>query len=202
MSSGFPPRTSWRGAGALALLMLFGCANVPTEPVRGASQRGQQQEPLHGVQEEQPFVELNLAPPPYPADSNLLEFKLRGMTTNRFFVDGSSLTVAKDKVIRFVLVIRTLEGGLSVRFSGLRCDDREWKDYAYARDDRTWAPDKNASWRPIQSLKFNAYQKTLYQDYFCIGGVMSTHPAGDSEKLVRLLRHPPQQDTRVPQRTQ
>jgi hypothetical protein len=96
------------------------------------------------------------------------------------------------------LVIRTVEGGKNVRYSGLRCDEREWKDYAHARDDHTWAPDKDASWRPIQDLKLNAYQHTLYTDYFCVGGVMSTRPAGSSEKLVRLLRHPPQQDTRVP----
>ena len=202
MSSGLPPRAPWRGVGAVALLMLFGCSSVPTEPVRGASQRGQQNAPLHGVPEEESVAELNLAPPPYPVDSNLIEFKLRGTTTNRFFIDGSSLTVGKDKVIRFVLVIRTMEGGKNVRFSGLRCNDRDWKDYAYAREDQTWAPYKEASWRPIQDIKLNNYQHTLYEDFFCVGGVMSTRPAGDPAKLVKLLRNPPQQDTRIPQRTQ
>jgi hypothetical protein len=200
MSSGFPARTSWRGAGAAVLLLLVGCSHAPTEPVRSAPRRGQQEGPLHGAPEVAPFVELNPALPPYPADSNLIEFRLRGLTTNRFFIDGSSLTVAKDRVVRFALVIRTSEGVRNVSFSGIRCSDREWKDYAYGRDDGTWAPDKEASWRRIQDLNFNNYQRTLYLDYFCVGGVLSTEPAGDSAKLVRLLKNPPQQDARVPRK--
>jgi hypothetical protein len=200
MSSGCPARAPWRGAGAVALLLLVGCSHAPTEPVRGTSQRGQPQGPLHGAPEVEPFVELNLAPPPYPADSSLIEFKLRGLTTNRFFIDGSSLTVAKDKVVRFVLVVRTIDDVKNVRFAGLRCSDREWKDYAFGRDDGTWVPDKNATWRRIQDLNFNNYQVTLYRDYFCVGGVLSTEPAGDSAKLVKLLKNPPQQDPRVPRK--
>lgn len=200
MSIGCPARAPWRGAGAVVLLLLVGCSHAPTEPVRGASMRGQQEGPLHGAPEVEPFVELNLAPPPYPAESNLIEFKLRGLTTNRFFIDGSSLTVAKDRVVRFVLVIRTSDGVRNVSFSGLRCSEREWKDYAYARDDRTWVPDKGATWHRIQDLNFNAYQRTLYIDYFCVGGVLSTEPAGDSVKLVKLLKNPPQQDPRVPRK--
>jgi hypothetical protein len=200
MSSGSPARAPWRGAGAVVLLLLVGCSHAPTEPVRGTQQRGQQVGPLHGAPQVESFVELNLAPPPYPTDSNLIEFKLRGLTTNRFFIDGSSLTVEKDRVVRFVLVIRTIENVKNVSFSGLRCSDREWKDYAFARDDRTWVPDKDASWRRIQDLNFNAYQRTLYEDYFCVGGVLSTEPVGDAVKLVKLLKNPTQPDPRVPRR--
>jgi len=187
-----------RALGAFALLLLFGCSNVPTEPVRGTPMRGQSQGPVPGVPEEQPFVEENIAPPPFPAESKLVEFKLRGLTTNRFFVDGSSLTIGKDKVVRFILVIRTPEGVSNVTFSGLRCGDHDWKDYAYARVDHTWAIDKDATWRRIQQLSFNNYKGTLYEDFFCTHGVLSTDPAGDAKKLVQLLKMPPYDDPRVP----
>ena len=186
------------GLGTVALLVLFGCSHVPTEPVRGTPMRGQSQGPLPGVPEEQPFVEENIPPPPFPAESKLIEFKLRGVTSNRFFIDGSSLTLGKDKVVRFILVIRTPEGVSNVTFSGLRCSDHDWKDYAYARADHTWSVDKDATWRRIQQLSFNNYKGTLYEEFFCTHGVLSTDPAGDSKKLVQLLKNPPYDDPRVP----
>jgi len=187
-------------AGVATLLVLFGCG-TPTQPVRGTPMRGQSQGPLPGVPEEQPFVEENVAPPPFPAESKLIEFKLRGLTSNRFFIDGSSLAVGKDKVVRFILVIRTPEGVSNVSFAGLRCGEHDWKDYAYARADHTWSVDKDATWRRIQQLTFNNYKGTLYEDFFCTHGVLSTDPAGDAQKLVNLLKNPPVPDSRVPQRS-
>ena len=188
----------WRRALAGALALLFGCSHVSSEPTRGTPPRGKQEGPLPGAPEEHPWVEANVPPPPYPKDSDLVEFYLRGQTTNRFFIDTSSLTVGPDRVVRFALVIRVPEGGENATFSGLRCTDRDWKDYAYGRSDRTWAVDRAPEWRRIQNLRFNDYKGTLYQDYMCAGGVFSAGPAGDAAKLVRLLKHPPPRDDRNP----
>jgi len=180
------------------MLVLFGCSHVtPTEPARTA-QRGKQEGPLPGVPEEKPFVEANVPPPPYPKDSTLAEFYLRGQTTNRFFVDTSSLSVGADRIIRFALVVRTPENVETATFSGLRCATREWKDYAYGRGDRTWSIDATPEWRRIQDVVLNNYRWTLYADFMCVGGVTSVGPAGDSAKLVRLLKYPPARDDRNP----
>jgi hypothetical protein len=185
----------WWAVGALVLL--FGCS-APTEPARNIPPRGKQEGPLPGVPEEVPFVEQNVPPPPYPKDSNLTEFYLRGQTANRFFVDTSSLTVGTDRIVRFALVIRTPEGTETTTFSGLRCATREWKDYAVGTIGRTWAPDSAQPWRRIQNLSFNDYRGTLYNDFLCAGGVGSVNPAGDAKKLVRLLKYPPPRDDRNP----
>jgi hypothetical protein len=188
----------WAGAGVL--LLLFACSHVPTptEPARNPPPRGKQEGPLPGVPEEKPFVEENVPPPPYPKDSNLAEFHLRGQTSNHFFIDTSSLTVGPDSIVRFALVIRTPEGTETSTFSGLRCSEREWKDYAYGRSDRTWSLDPAPQWRRVQELKFNNYKETLYKDYLCAGGVASSRPAGDASKLVRLLKYPQTRDDRYP----
>jgi hypothetical protein len=186
----------WWAAGALVLL--FGCSHTPTEPARNIPPRGKQEGPLPGVPEEVPFVEQNVPPPPYPKDSNLTEFYLRGQTANRFFIDTSSLTVGTDRIVRFALVIRTPEGTETTTFSGLRCATREWKDYAFGSNNRTWAVDSAQPWRRIQDLAFNDYRGTLYNDYLCAGGVGSVNPAGDAKKLVRLLKYPPPRDDRNP----
>jgi len=181
-------------------MLIFGCSHLPTptEPARNTVPRGKQEGPLPGVPEEKPFVEADVPPPAYPKNSNLTEFYLRGTTSNRFFIDTSSLTVGPDRIVRFVLVIRTPEDAETTTFSGLHCSDREWKDYAYAKTDGTWSRDPEPTWKPIQQLALNNYRGTLYADYLCVGGVSSVTPAGDAKKLVRLLKYPPPRDDRNP----
>lgn len=184
---------------AAAVAALFvGASNAADRPGRG------DQTPIPAPDEdEKPAAEAQVPPPPYPRNSDLAEFKLRNPTSNRFLVDTSSITVGKDAIIRFVLVIRTSGDETSVRFSGVRCSDREWKDYAFADADKKWKVDPNAQWRPIQELRYNNYQDTLYGDFFCLGrGVWSSgKPVGDARKLAKLLRNPPKADSRVPQRS-
>jgi len=193
-----PSRTAWRSAIVAALVALFGCSHISSEPTRGIPPRGKQEGPLPGVPEEQPWVEAHVPPPPYPTKGDLVEFSPSGQTNHRYFIDTSSLTVAPDRVVRFALVVRTAQGVENATFSGLRCSAREWKDYAYGRDDHTWSVSDAPQWRRIQNINFNNYQATLYQDYLCAGGVSAVAPAGDAAKLVRLLKHPVPRDDRNP----
>ena len=100
-------RMVWRGAAAAALIALFACSHVSSEPTKGIPPRGKQEGPLPGVPEEQPWVEASVPPPPYPSDADLVEFSLKGQIDNRYFIDTSSLTMGPDRVVRFALVIRT-----------------------------------------------------------------------------------------------
>jgi CNP1-like family protein len=184
---------------ALVAALCVGSSVAADRPGRG------DQTPIQAEPEEQerPIAEQRVAPPPYPRDSDLAEFKLRNPTSNRFLVDTSSLTVGKDAIIRFVLVIRTAGDETNVRFSGVRCSDRTWKDYAFVGNDKKWKVDADAQWRDIQELRYNNYQETLYGDYFCLGrGVWTSgKPVGDARKLAKLLRNPPTPDRRVPNRS-
>src|SRR5262245_58388346 len=191
-------RLACRGAAIAALLTLLGCSHVSSEPTRGIPPRGKQEGPLPGVPEEQPWVEANVPPPPYPSDADLTEFFLSGQTDHRYFIDTSSLTVGADRVVRFALVIRTAQGTDNASFSALRCSERAWKDYAYGRGDHTWSVRETPQWQRIQNINFNNYQATLYLNYLCVGGVSSVAPAGDAAKLVRLLKHPVPRDDRNP----
>jgi CNP1-like family len=184
-------------AALLASCMGSRTAQPPARPGRG------DQGPVSGVPTpEEDIKELRVAPPAYPRDSDLAEIKLLNPTPNRFFVDTSSLTVGKDRIVRFVLVIRTPTNETNVRFSGMHCEEREWKDYAIVGADRSWKVDEAAQWRRIQELRYNNFQYTLYDEFFCSGGVLSSHPAGDAAKLVKLLRHPPKKDPRIPNRNE
>jgi hypothetical protein len=194
--------TAWNGRralqlGASVLLALAIAACRSSQPFE--KQPGRGQNPIKGAPEkEKPIVESEIQPPPYPKNADLLEFKLRGQTTNHFYIDGSSLTVIEGKIVRFVLVIRTSDDVSNVRYAGLQCADHQWKDYAFARADHTWAMVADPQWVAIPDLTFNDYQQTLYKDYFCAGGAVWSGTAGDARKLVRLLKYPPAPDPRVP----
>jgi hypothetical protein len=142
--------------------------------------------------------ELKVPPPAYPADADLIEFKPTGRTSNRFYIAGKSLTVGADKIIRFVLVVRSPSNVRNVSFAGVNCKTREWKDYAVARTDRTWVVNEQAQWRYIQELSINNYQYTLFDEFFCYGGVRSGGPIGTAELIVRNLKRPITPDARVP----
>jgi hypothetical protein len=182
----------------LALCVALGI--LLATPAAHAVRKREQENLPQNVPEKGEWRESDSAPPPYPLDSNLVEFKPRGQTTNRFLVDGSSLAVGADRVIRFVLVIETLDKARNVSFAGLRCESKEWKDYAFANPDRSWRVEQNARWRTIEDLTRNNHQYTLFRDYFCYGGVMSGGPAGDAATLVRNLKYPLVQDSRSPRR--
>jgi hypothetical protein len=187
------PDAFTRGAFLLGALTLSLCAWPAETPGRG--DKG----PVHGVPEaEEEVQELQIGPPRYPRDADLAEFTLRNPSPNHFYIDTTSISVEKDQIIRFVMVIRTPSKETNVRFSGLRCATREWKDYAFAADDKKWIDNPNANWKRIVELHYNNYQDTLFGDYFCLSGVLSTKPVGDAKKLAKLLRHPQQADPRIP----
>ena len=181
----------------LCAILAVGCAGRgerPQNPGRG------DQGPVHGGPEPEEEVQeqQQVTPPRYPRDSDLAEFYLRNPTPNRFFIDTSSISVGKDKIIRFVMVARTPENETNVRFSGLRCATREWKEYAVGMSDKTWNALDNPQWKRIVELRYNNYQETLFGDYFCLTGVLKSTPMGDAKYLANLLRYPKKQDNRIP----
>jgi len=178
-----------------ALLLGSGCGSKGTAPE--ARTRGDN--PIEGAPDEGTWKEEDLKLPPYPQDKNLLPFKLTGApTTNRFYVDGTSLSIGADKVIRFVLVVRTLGNATTVSYSGMRCVTGEWKDYASGRANGTWAVNEGAKWERMTHRDLNNYQETLALDYFCYSGLTRGGIMGDAKTLVSRLKYPPVRDSRIP----
>ncbi len=187
-----PHLSRMRATLGLAIAML---AALPA--AHAVRQRGAE---INNFPDEPEWRESAATPPPYPRDRDLVEFRLSGLTGNRFFVDTSSLTVGEDEVVRFVLVAQAAGNANNVSFSAIRCETQEWKDYAFGTREQTWRVVADAQWRPIQELTRNNYQYTLFKEYFCYGGVMSGGPAGDAKRLVYNLKHPLVPDNRVPRR--
>ncbi len=136
-----------------------------------------------------PWAELQVQMPAYPVDANLIPLDVGAATSHRFFIDSKSVSVDKDAVVRYTLVIKTAGGATNVSFEGIRCVSREQKYYATGRTDKTWVRARNPQWRRIARNQVNAHHITLYDEFMCRGKiVMET-----AEQIVEALRRGPPQ---------
>lgn len=136
-----------------------------------------------------PWVEEVIELPAFPQEANLREFYVSAATSNRFFIDSSTLSVGKDGVVRYALIVRTGGGATNTSFEGIRCDSLELKVYATGRPDGTWSPTRNSSWRRIENKQMNRHHAALARDLFCPGGVPIATPA-EGVNALRLGKHP------------
>jgi len=127
--------------------------------------------------------------PAYPKDTDLIEFYVGPAATNHFFIDGSSLSVGKDGIVRYVIVIKTAGGATNVAYEGIRCESREYRIYATGRADGTWAESRSAIWRLIENKDINRHHAALNRDFLCpIGNPIYT--AEEGRNALRRGKHP------------
>jgi len=142
-----------------------------------------------------PWKESMGAPPPWPGEGDLIEFKLddREAGPFRYFIDKTHLTTGPDKVVRYTIVVQSQSGTRNLSFEGIRCTPRgEYKVYAYGNQGR-FVPLEGASWQQVVGLATEPYRKELWQYHFCIPREFAPRPKPD---MLRSLqgRLPPRQN--------
>ena len=110
--------------------------------------------------------------PEYPENSDLLEVSGSAVYQNyQYLIDGKNLTVGRDGVVRYSIVIRSKSGVDNVMYDGIRCTANQIKHYAYGTTDmdgkKKFIPKSNAAWEPFRSSGVTAYGATLATSYFC-----------------------------------
>ena len=117
--------------------------------------------------------------PAFPNDRTLIEFPVSAARGFRFYIDGDSLSVGGDGIVRYVLVARSVSGNVeNVSYEGLRCRSAEHKRYAVGRSDGTWS-EASSPWRTLAP-----WHRELQRDYFC----PQTQPIRSADEGVRALR--------------
>ena len=135
--------------------------------------------------EEKPWQEMQAQLPPAPSAEKLLPFFVSAATDNRFFIDGTSISVGSDGIVRYTLLVKSPQGALNRTFEGMRCATHEHKTYAFGREDGTWSKARQAKWESIQYLERNRHHHVLYDDFFCPAGVMIEKPEQALDALRR-----------------
>lgn len=139
--------------------------------------------------ESKQWQEVEVALPAAPKEVNLQPFYVSAATSNRFFIDISTLSVGSDGVVRYVLLILSPEGGRNVTFEGMRCESRERRIYASGRQDGLWSKARKNEWVRIQDAYANRHHAALFLDYFCPFGNI-VRDAAEARKALMLGGHP------------
>ncbi len=110
--------------------------------------------------------------PGYPEEKDLLEVDGPPAYSNyQYLIDEKSLTLGKDNVIRYSLIIRSKSGADNAFYDGIRCNTTEIKNYAYGITDKdgrkTFAARENPQWRPFRDSGITAYGAVFAANYFC-----------------------------------
>jgi len=138
-------------------------------------------------EDKKPWQEVESRLPPYPRAEHLMPFEVSAATRNRHFLDGASLSVGEDGVVRYTVVVRTPGGAENVSFEGMRCDTGERKLYAFGRSDGKgggeWSRNRHARWEPIPVRQAASYQRELFYHYLC-----TVEGKGDLAAIRRNLR--------------
>lgn len=122
--------------------------------------------------------------PAAPIKENLLAFNPNASGTMKFAIDAKSLTVEKDEVVRYTLVITSTAGASNVSYEGIRCKTMEKKAYAFGQADGNWSVAKRDAWDAIADGRLNRQHITLAQDFFCDG----SRVAGKAQNIIERIR--------------
>ncbi len=142
---------------------------------------------IGGIPEEKEFSEDKLKLPAPPGEAGLIEFRPRGNSKNRFYVDGDSLSLGADRVIRYALVIKSPSGVANVSYEGMRCKTGEYKVYAFGTRDGQWVTSQAPKWQPTGGTSSN-FHYSLWVDYLCDSEAVGGRDAKD---LVARLKGDP-----------
>ncbi|HEY5798941.1 MAG TPA: CNP1-like family protein [Burkholderiaceae bacterium] len=166
------------GAALLASGVLAACSGMPKISFGTPSS----EEPSAAWQEQSATL------PAAPNDAQLVPFYVSPTATMRHALDAGTLAIGADGVIRYTLLALGPTGARNVSYEGLRCATGEFKQYAYGRNDGTWARPREERWQPLAQFDANNPQALLARDFFCQGRAAS----GSALDLLRKLRAAPQ----------
>jgi hypothetical protein len=127
--------------------------------------------------------------PPFPRGENLAEIFVSAASDFRFFVDRTSLSVSKDRIVRYVLVARSPSGVDNVTYEGINCREAEYRIYAVGRSDGSWAS-RPGEWRPITRQSVQRWHNALHGEYFCPNGIAIEDAAEGARALQRGGQQP------------
>lgn len=134
--------------------------------------------------DDRPWAEIETNLPSFPRQENLLPFNVSASTSNRFFIDGESISVGADGVVRYTLVVLSSAGARNVTYEGMRCAVAERRIYALGRADGTWSRARSNQWAGFQGIEMNRHHAALFHDYFCT----RMNPVRDAESARQTLR--------------
>ncbi|MCY0388915.1 CNP1-like family protein [Robbsia sp. Bb-Pol-6] len=105
--------------------------------------------------------------PALPSNGNLLPFDLSQRSGMKYMIDGKSVSVGADGVVRYTVVIDSPSGTRNIRYEGMHCASYRWRLYSGTNSEGTAWDNASTDWARIEDSALNGYHGTLYNNYFC-----------------------------------
>lgn len=144
-------------------------------------------DPFDDEFDEKPWAEIEVRLPAFPKDEDLIPFRVGAVRDRQFLVDGASISIGSDDVIRFTVMVISPSGARNISYEGMRCATGERRLYAFGRSDQTWSKARNNNWIKIKG-DGNQYPVALFVDYFCSIGERTIMSPGDAVRVLRYGR--------------
>jgi hypothetical protein len=135
---------------------------------------------------EDPDWKESEAPPPPAFDaSKQIRIDMERLIELRYGVDPASITINKDGVTRYVMVITNASGTVSALYEGLRCATAEVKTYGRYNDGQ-WRTNPKPEWRTLNNNPAVRHALNFARQGACSG----TAPLNTVAEIVRNLKDP------------
>ncbi len=134
--------------------------------------------------EEKTWSEIEVQLPAFPEHTNLIQFQVGALAGTKYMIDGASLSMGSDDVLRYTLVVISSTGAQNISYEGMRCATAERRFYAFGQSDKTWSKAKSNKWVRIRGSS-NNHHVELYTSYFCSAGAGSIRDADDAIRVLR-----------------
>ncbi|MBI5279436.1 MAG: hypothetical protein HY854_23590 [Burkholderiales bacterium] len=131
------------------------------------------------------WKEAEVPPPPALRTSGLIEID-SPRSELRFGVDPASISVGRDRIVRYVVVVRSAGGNVTGIYEGLHCKTAEAKVYARHNGGAGWVMQADADWKPLSGAPHSSYSMQIAQQGACLGRT----PNGNPGQVARDLRAP------------
>lgn len=119
--------------------------------------------------EETKWQEDNILLVKLPDEDDLITFSgVAAYPQYKYAIDGKTLSIGKDEVIRFSIVISSSQGGKNSYFQGISCNNSNIKSYAYASSSsKDFISYQTPQWKKLSNSGSMGYSQNLADFYFC-----------------------------------
>jgi len=113
------------------------------------------------------------APPPAPAYTadRLIPIEMPPYVTLKIGIDPTTLVVAADGIVRYVVVMRNASGSAFAAYEGILCSSGEVKTYARTGSSGKWVPVEQPQWRDMTDNLPSRHAFALSKQGVCNGRV-------------------------------
>jgi hypothetical protein len=129
--------------------------------------------------------------PPIPKVRNLIRLDPESVGTRyEYFIDGPSILLGTDQVIRYTVVLQSDTGVRNVFFEGIRCETMAAKTYGYASRRGGFKPLTSSTWKDVRDRDVGpaAYRLLLADKFMCDSNGWPIAGEKARAKLTRAAR--------------